>query len=412
MVRQNGPTFPAQPTVNPFLLMIPAHLRRSEALPLPVDDVAPTLLVSSEAAPPAPLPGVADAIRQQLAEQANTNRAQRREFNRGRLRELLDAPTNQPAPDFVSPTPQEGRTGMSVRVRVSQAAPAAPPVRQEPDWKGLSAAAVLEAAPKLSTGARAVFEILHAVAVAASQSRKYRVIPTTAVYHLPQILLAAVADYTPRHLRRAIIPELERAGLVDAGAHASNVTTKAGETRRMWDGSLWAVKVQPHPSAARLTPDDWRHEWRTFGADLKAGRTANAKMSYLKTTLEPRMKLEALQQWAVNPSSDNIPLLVDRTFSEASREAVQDVVYSLPLLAELRGNQLVEGIGRAASEIAHALNDQHSRRYWCALLWAATRNGTLSHLSAQLLRLLTDLIEWPDLKNPGAVFAARRASAA
>ncbi len=219
-------------------------------------------------------------------------------------------------------------------------------------------------------------------------------------------------DYTPRHLRRAFIPELEKAGLIDAGAHASNVTTKEGENRRMWDGSLWAVKMVPHVSAARLRPEDWRYEWRQFEADLKGGRTAKLKMSYLKTTLEPRKRLDALRQWAVNPSSNNIPLLVDRTFSDDSREDVQDVVYSLPLLDELQGNHLAEGIGRAASEIAHALNDRHSRRYWCALLWEATKNKTLTALSAQLLRLLTDLAEWPDLKNPGAVFAARLAKAA
>ena len=276
-----------------------------------------------------------------------------------------------------------------------------------PAWGELSAAAVLEAAPPMSAGAARVFEVLFLVAVATGQGRGYKVIPTTIAFHLPQTLLAAVVGYTTRHLRRSIIPELRQAGLLDGGPHASRVTNQQGKRQNMWDGSLWCVKVLPSNIKPYLTPEDWGHQWRDFQGDLERGHTAKKLMSYLHTCQAVDKQLHVLQQWAVNPSQCLDPLSVERTFDEPQRESVQDVVYSLPLLTDLSGPQQVEAIGRAASEIAHHFHDQHSRRYWCALMWVAVRNGTLEVLAAQILRLLVDVQEWPDLRNPGALLAAR-----
>jgi hypothetical protein len=91
--------------------------------------------------------------------------------------------------------------------------------------------------------------------------------------------------------------------------------------------------------------------------------------------------------------------------------SLQDTVYALPLIGEMSELKQAGAIGNAASMISHALGDSHSRRFWCGLLWAATRNGSLEAFSAQLLRLLADVQESSELRNPGALFAARLRSA-
>ena len=279
-----------------------------------------------------------------------------------------------------------------------------PPV-SGPAWGKLSAAAVLTAAPWISKGARRLFELLHRLAVAAAQARRYRVIPSSSAFHLPQLLAAGKLGYDPRHVRR-LMAELEAAGLIDAGGHAANVPTLDGQQRHLWDGTIWAVKLKPSNCDAYLSPDDWRHEWRDFGEDLKRGRTAKKLMSYLKTYKDEDRQFHLLKEWAVNPNAKFTSLSLERTFQDEQKNSVQDVVYSLPLLGELTGPRLAQAIGRAASEIAHALNDSHSRRHWCGLLWAATRSGALEAFAAQLLRLFADVQESAELRNPGALFTA------
>jgi CRP-like cAMP-binding protein len=353
------------------------------------------------------LPEIAQDARRRLAQQARESREQRRADQRARLHQLLTAATDEAAPDFVVPANlQESRQRASGSVQVSWPRPAV----DGPAWGELSAEAVLSRAPHVSRGARKLFQVLHYVAVGTCQDRRYRVIPSSSAFHLPQILVAAVLKYTPRHIRR-LANELEKAGLIDCGAHASNVRTTEGKYRHLWDGSIWAVKLRPSNCNAYLAPEDWRHEWRDFQADLMAGRTAEKLMSYLKTCKDLERQFHLVKQWAVNPNLKFTSLSLERTFQAEQKKSVQDTVYSLPLLGELSGPRLAAAIGSAAATISHALGDGHSRRFWCGLLWAATRNDSLEGFSAQLLRLLADVGESAELRNPGALFAARLRSA-
>lgn len=365
------------------------------------------LIPEAEQATPALLPEIVEETRRRLAQQARENREMRRAEQRARFHQLLNAPTDEAAPDFVVPTNlQEARRGSLEQVQVSLPRP----MTSGPAWGELSAEEVLKSVPWLSKGARKLFRLLHLLAVAVAQGRRYPVIPSSSAFHMPQLLLAAVLRYTPRHLRR-LAHELEEAGLIDGGAHASKIRTKLGTHRNLWDGSIWAVKLRPSTCHAYLSPDDWRHEWRDFQADLKTGRTAEKIMSYLKTCEGLARQEHVLKTWAVNPNAKMTSLSLERTFQTEEKMSLQDTVYALPLIGELSDLKRAGAIGAAASVISHALGDSHSRRFWCGLLWAATRNGSLEAFSAQLLRLLADVQESSELRNPGALFAARLRSA-
>ncbi|CAM3754722.1 hypothetical protein DEFR109230_10995 [Deinococcus frigens] len=134
-------------------------------------------------------------------------------------------------------------------------------------------------------------------------------------------------------------------------------------------------------------------------------------MSYLNTCEGLARQEHVLKQWAVNPNAKFTSLCLERTFQAEQKMSLQDTVYALPLIGEMSELKQAGAIGNAASMISHALGDGHSRRFWCGLLWAATRNGSLEAFSAQLLRLLADVQESSELRNPGALFAARLRSA-
>ncbi|MBB6018904.1 hypothetical protein [Deinococcus radiopugnans] len=419
------PFTPERATPNPYLEMglaalrgEPVDTRRPRPQPSkqfqktsrPVPVTTPSLLIPDQGEHqdvPAVLPEIAQDVRHRLAQRARENRETRRAEQRARFHQLLSAPTDEAAPDFVMPSSlSKSRQWVMEHVRVSLPRP----VTSGPAWGELSAEEVLKSVPWLSKGARKLFRLLHLLAVAAAQGRRYPVIPSSSAFHMPQLLLAAVLKYTPRHLRR-LAQELEDAGLVDGGAHASRIRTKLGTHRNLWDGSIWAVKLRPSTCNAYLSPDDWRHEWRDFQADLKTGRTAEKIMSYLKTCEGLGRQEHVLKTWAVNPNAKFTSLSLERTFQAEEKMSLQDTVYALPLIGELSQLKQAGAIGNAASIIAHALGDSHSRRFWCGLLWAATRNGSLEAFSAQLLRLLADVQESSELRNPGALFAARLRSA-
>ena len=223
----------------------------------------------------------------------------RRAEQRARFHQLLNAPTDEAAPDFVVPANlQESRQRASGSVQVSLPRPITP----GPAWGELSAEEVLKSVPWLSKGARKLFHLLHLLAVAAAQGRRYPVIPSSQCLPHAPAPAGCRPPVHPRHLRR-LAQELEHAGLIDGGAHASKVRTKLGTHRHLWDGSIWAVKLRPSTCNVYLSPDDWRHEWRDFQADLKTGRTAEKIMSYLNTCEGLERQEHVLKIWAVNPNA-------------------------------------------------------------------------------------------------------------
>lgn len=267
---------------------------------------------------------------------------------------------------------------------------------------------------RLSRGAVTVFDELHRLACAVAKARGYRVQPDTVTLHLPQGLLALAVGYTPRHLRR-LLPELVTAGLIDWGAHASKVGGMS-----LWDGCLWAVKVQPAPDVLpHLNREEWRHGWRDFAGDIDAGRTVKALlegMSSLHPNEAEKIVQDALKAWAVSPGNINSPVACSADMpggdGVGSVQDVREVVYRLGALPTVHPSKRAATVGRLASALSKVLDDQHSRRWYCAVIWEAWRaevegRAGLQVLAAQVARLAADMQEGAPWRNPGAVLAAR-----
>ncbi|WP_019588837.1 hypothetical protein [Deinococcus apachensis] len=278
-----------------------------------------------------------------------------------------------------------------------------------PSWASYEPEPVL-AELRLSPGARRVFLVLHRLALDVARERAYRLLPDSVTFHVPALMVAGLTGYTDRHLRR-LAGELEQAGVLDAGGHASRVGL-----RSLYDGTLWAVKVKPGDTAPRLRAEDWKHAWRpTFAADVEGKRGAARVMSELQTAeASEGERYRAVLRAAVAPDAAFTPVASssDMTGAEAEPRTVREVIYRLGELAHVHPSQRPGLVGRMASALAHALGDLHSRRWYCSLIWQAWEDEVegrpgLQGLAAQLSRLAADLVEWPGIRSPGALLATR-----
>jgi hypothetical protein len=283
-------------------------------------------------------------------------------------------------------------------IRLSSPAPApAAPLR--PPCAPLGTLADLD---QLHPGPRRLLELLHDVAVSAMAARAYPVVPSQVTIHQPQELIArALGCHLVTVWRWA--QELVTAGLIAARGH---YTSSKGSTRI--DGTLYAVSLQAG-HLAHLTHDDLVHEYRDLDADRAAGRTAWKALQ----GSDPRDRgawFQMLQNWAVTPGSiSDSPLISDHC---RVPDTLQDAAYALPLLASAHPSKRPGLVGMLASTIAHALRDQHSRRFWCKVIWNAWTDeiegrAGLQVLAAQLARLDADRREWTNLRRPSALLVSR-----
>lgn len=234
---------------------------------------------------------------------------------------------------------------------------------------------------------------------------------------------------------------LEALGYLQARTHYTSMTTSAGEQRTVVDGTLYAIRLEAG-HRAHLSYQDLNRHYRNLDADRAAGQTAHAattrarreaaKLKKENSVPAEENKMQGstdlpissqrvylqLKEWAVTPGqfSQN-PLNTDPCiFSpEGASEAlktVRDVVYALPLLGQAHATKRAPLIGIMAATLARALNDWHSRAWYCRLIWDAWTaelegRAGLQALAAQLERLDIDRREWTTLRNPAALLAAR-----
>ena len=270
--------------------------------------------------------------------------------------------------------------------------------------------------------------LLDALARHVFKTRGYRLTPGQIVFHTSQELLAEALDVDVATVRRWT-RLLEARGYCDSRPHFSDMS-QDGETVTAVDGMLYAVRLTPG-HRARLGYDDLSHQWRDLDADRKAGRTAWALLKAVRAEkkqarLEGKKKLrgstsptcggawvQALKDWAVTPGTTSDPLEDDpRNFPPEEARTVQDVVYALPLVLDAHPTKRAALVGMLGSALARQLHDQHSRRWYCRLIWdayAASVEGRqgLQQLAAQLARLDADRREWGGLRNPAALLVTR-----
>jgi hypothetical protein len=258
---------------------------------------------------------------------------------------------------------------------------------------------------ELRTGPRRLLESLHSLGVYVVSVRGYACVPNQVTYHLSQELLALSLGCTTRSVQKWQA-ELERLGYLDTRAHFGG----SRDAARV-DGLLIAVALKPG-HRAHLHHDDLAHQWRNLDADRQAGKTAWAALNWLrsqsKTALETKTN-QVLQNWAVTSSFSKPRYFTDY---ERAETTVLDVVYTLPLLADSPPRERPALVGRLAAALAHGLNDHHSTAWYASLIWQALeaeQNGlaALQPLASLLARLWADCREWPELRRPGALLAAR-----
>jgi hypothetical protein len=255
---------------------------------------------------------------------------------------------------------------------------------------------------ELRPGPRRLLELLHQVAVSTVTARAYPVAPSQVTLHQPQELIARALGCSLRSVYNWT-RDLAALGLIAARAH---FTTSKGATRA--DGTLYAVTLQPG-HRAHLTHDDLTHSWRDLDGDRAAGRTAWKLLAGSEQRTETEW-YSILENWSRCPGSvTSHPLVPDPANGPST---LQDSAHALPLIATAHPDKRPALVGMIASALARALDDQHSRRWYCRLVWNAWTaevegRAGLQVLAAQLARLDADRREWAGLKRPGALLAAR-----
>ncbi len=268
-------------------------------------------------------------------------------------------------------------------------------------------------------------------------------LPPQMVLHLPNELMAAQVEKNVSTLR-LWTPLLEELGYIDARPHYTSMTTRDGKRIPVIDGTLYAIRLQPGHKA-KLTYQDLSAQYRNLDEDRQAGRTAYSVIKRAEklgeweaenaenanrvpdgeknmrgsttTPVKAQYLREQLKAWAVTPGQVQDPLFADpRIFSpdelEEAVRTVQDVIYMLPVVAESEANKRMALVGILGTALAHALDDDHSQRWYCKAIWGAWNaevegRGGLQVLAAQLARLDVDRHEWGSLKRPAALLNAR-----
>ena len=203
---------------------------------------------------------------------------------------------------------------------------------------------------------------------------------------------------------RQLPPELVRqiaAGLLVASAYASSV-----EGQNLWVTMLWAVNTTTANTTPRIHADYWTHEWRNLEQDAKRGNTVMGKMSELKDL--NRVDVVGQLYQMVVTGLFKLSLVTPSFSSDIRLGAVSDAVDGLFILGEAAPSERRNLIRQLAGWLSTSLNDSHSYKWWCGLLWSVAGSWeAVGALQAKLSRLLADLSEWDGIRTPAAWFAAR-----
>lgn len=203
----------------------------------------------------------------------------------------------------------------------------------------------------------------------------------TVVFLLP-LEMAALHLGVSRQTVHAWKKVLEEEGLIATDTLHQKVK---GEYRSV--GTLWAVRLRP--GKARLTMEDYYHQWRDLALDK-----ANGILSFAW--------VKAFEAKGIRPTFDALVLWAQgrRVIPNTNSVAVDlGLILVLPEVEESKRPMLITLI---ATYLADVLDDHRSRRFYAGLLWAVVRGQIPAQFVFTLLvRVIRDYTEGL-LTRPGA----------
>jgi hypothetical protein len=209
----------------------------------------------------------------------------------------------------------------------------------------------------LSRTAKTIYEALYEVALEVGRARAYSPKVGQVSYHIPAEVVALALGIHRATLYRHL-PQLVNLGLLDYRAH---ITTCKG--RRVSDGTVWSIAMNPQQAPAKVRYEDLKHEYRDLEADIRRGRTAWAAMRQSKTFEKRLVNTELLLNWALPHRASSNPVTPD---CRTDLETVLDV----PSADKGERGQMVDAAAHAA---ATHLGDKGNLNFYRWLLWQLLR---------------------------------------
>lgn len=251
----------------------------------------------------------------------------------------------------------------------------------------------------LSTKARFVFDVLHAVGAQVSDHRGYVGRVSEVHFFAPGESVAHACGMARSTLYRKL-GELHAVGLVEARAH---YVSHRGRTRA--DGMIWAIRLRDFGGQPARVPLDYlKASYRCLSADIKSGRTAWAECrSDSHKTPSIAVAVKRLLAWAIPPSPTQYP---DTGLTVRSDlEAVLDV----PHVDKAERRVAVDTAARALSA---GLGDQGGLMFYRWLIWQLLRladQGRGDHFYTAYLAACRARADAKEgfARKPGALFVSR-----
>lgn len=256
---------------------------------------------------------------------------------------------------------------------------------------------------KLSESSRRLYTALSGAAVETSWRRGYSPTTTHVTMHCPLEQVARAVGLSRFAVYRAL-PALRDLGLIDYRTHKG---VCRGETRNT--GTLWQVRLTPdRGSAARLSYDDLKHQWRDLDADLRRGRLSYAVLRESAHTSENLLEIdmEAITCWTLPPEPNQNPVVsVCAAKARVDLESILDVRHT----PRDERNQMVDLAAQALSE---ALSDTKGRGFYQKLLWQLLRASDRhqgDHFYSVYLVAVRARVDAREgfARRPGALFVSR-----
>lgn len=156
--------------------------------------------------------------------------------------------------------------------------------------------------------------------------------------------------------------------------------------KRWHAGAVWVIALR-QPRTVRMRDEYLKHPWRDLQADIKAKNTLR-QSSDLPTSTK-----DTIHYWSpVSPVSQT-PSGLDCRNLESPQEVLHSV-HDGPSLDQV------------ARMLATWLADR-SINCWRKVLWTVLRLNRIAHFTDMVMRVLTDVREWPGLRNPAALLVSR-----